>query len=333
MTENTNQSSDTKSPTSGNDVIDIIRLLLSKKKFIIIVTAVITVGAIIVSLILPETFKSTSVILPETDKTKLAGLGGLADLASMAGVGPGETSPVKLYPTILKSETVLKSVIYKKYHTKKSIDSVNLIEFWDIQAKTPELAYETALKALREGLDVSMEAKTSIIYITFESRDAQLSADVINGVTSGLDGFMRTKRTTNATKQRQWIEARLGDVKQDLAISENRVKDFREKNRIVSNSPLLVLEQDRLLRDVQINATLFAELKKQFELIKIEEIKNTPIVNVMDPAVPAAMKDKPRRSSIVITSFFFALLGASCWTYVRYTYANKIAGLLVQIKK
>ena len=41
---------------------------------------------------------------------------------------------------------------------------------------------------------------------------------------------------------------------------------------------------------------LIEELKKQYELVKIEEIKNIPIINVMDPATAAARKDKPKRA-------------------------------------
>jgi tyrosine-protein kinase Etk/Wzc len=315
------------------DVIQIIRLLLRKKKLIFITTSIVSIAAVIASLLLPESFKSTSIILPETDKSKLASLGGLSDLASLAGVGPGEISPIKLFPAILKSESVLKSVIYKKYQTNRFKDSVNLIQFDEIKTKSAQLDYETALISLRENLDVAMDIKTSIITLTIETGDPRLSADIINSITGELDLFMRTKRSTNAMRQRQWIEARLGEVKQDLVISENRIKDFRENNRSVSTSPLLLLEQERLLRDVQINAALYMELKKQFELSKIEEIKNTPIVNIMDYATPAAKKNKPKRGVIVISAFFLSILGASGFVYIRHAHGKSIMETLARLNK
>ncbi len=287
----------------------------------------------ITSLILPETFKSTSVILPETDKNKLAGLGGLSDLATLAGVGSGEMSSVKLFPVILKSETVLKNVILRKYKTLKYSDSVNLLEYWDIRAKTPQLSYELTLKTLRDGLDVSMDNKSSIITLVLESEEPQLTADIINALTIELDRFMRIKRTTNANKQRQWIEERLYKVKEDLEKSENMLRGFRERNRIVSSSPQLLLEQERLQRDVQINGSLFAELRKQFELIKIEEIKNTPIVNVMDYAVPAAKKEHPKRSTIVLVSFFLAFLCSTSYVILKPIYKKSIEEFIRKITK
>lgn len=285
-----------------------------------------TVLAIVVSLVLPEYFKSTAIILPETDKSKLGALGGLSDLASLAGVGPGEVSLVKLYPTIIKSESVLKNVLYARYHSQKFKDSVNLIQFWEIEAKTPALVYETALKSLREQLEISMDTKTSVVSVSIETQEPQLSADIVNKVTSELDRFIRTKRTTNASEQRKWIEARLAQVEVDLEKSENTLKEFREKNRRVSDSPQLLLEQERLIREVQINATLYTELKKQYEIVKIEEIKNIPIINVMDAGRAAAGKERPKRRMIVVSSFLVSFLGTVVFVFVSHKYKSVIGG-------
>jgi len=54
------------------------------------VTGIATVGAVVVSLfVLPEYFKSTATLLPETEKSRLAALGGLSDLAALADVSVG----------------------------------------------------------------------------------------------------------------------------------------------------------------------------------------------------------------------------------------------------
>ncbi len=160
---------------------------------------------------------------------------------------------------------------------------------------------------MRDELDVSLETKTNVLTISLLTKEPQLSADILNTIAHELDMFMRTKRTTNASEQRKWIEGRLREVKADLENSENALRDFREKNRRVTDSPQLLLEQERFLREVQINATLFAELKKQYEIAKIEEIKNIPIVNVMDAGRPAAKKEKPKRGIIMLSSFFLSL--------------------------
>ena len=114
---------------SSIDIVEILSALWNSGKLIAYVVGISTALAIIISLLLPEYFRSTTVILPETDKSKLSALGGLSDLASLAGVNTGEASLVKLYPTIITSESVLKNVIYAQHHSERFKDSVNLIPF------------------------------------------------------------------------------------------------------------------------------------------------------------------------------------------------------------
>ncbi|MGA9364070.1 MAG: Wzz/FepE/Etk N-terminal domain-containing protein [Bacteroidota bacterium] len=315
------------------DWIELLSAVWKSRKLIASVVGLVTVLAVIYSLILPEYFRSTATLLPETEKSKLAGLGDLSELASLAGVSTGEVSLTKLYPTIIKSESVLKIVIYAQYQTNKFKDPVNLIQFWEIKGKTPEQAYEAGLKALGNGLDVSLDLKTGVVSISMETREPQLSADIINNITSELDKFIRTKRTTNASEQRKWIEGRLVEVKRDLEKSEGVLKEFRENNRRVIDSPQLLMEQDRLIREVQINSTLYIELKKQYELAKIEEIKNIPIINVMDPARPAARKERPKRFNIVITFFLISACGSLLYVIGRDRYDQEFRKALYVFRR
>jgi len=285
----------------------------------------VAVISIIISLLLPNYYRSTATLLPETEKSKLSSLGALSDLAALAGMSVGgDVSLAKLYPTIIKSESVLKNVIYTKYTTLEFNQPVDLIQYWEIREKAPERSYEIALNYLREQLDVNLDTKTNVATISIATKEPKLSADIVNNVTAELDKFIRTKRISNASEQRKWIEARLGEVKQDLEKSENALKDFREKNRQVSGSPQLLLEQERFIREVQINSTLYTELKKQYEIVRIEEIKNIPIINVMDEARPAARKESPSRAVIVLVSVVMSMAMVVLFLLVNLRYGSPI---------
>ena len=328
----------TASEHPGFNYEELFTVLWGSRKLIGIIAGVATAAAIIIALLLPNYYRSTVVILPETNQNKLAGLGGLSDLASLAGVNVGgEVSLAKLYPTIAKSEAVLYNVIYRKYHTTSYSDSANLIKIWDIDQTKPHEAYESMLKTLREELDATLDTKTNVLSISILTKEPHLSADIVNTVASELDLFVRTKRTTNASEQRKWIEGRLQEVKNDLERSENTLKDFRENNRRVSDSPQLLLEQERFIREVQINSTLYGELKKQYELTKIEEIKNIPIVNVMDPGRPAAVKEKPKRFIIICVTATLALIGSVGYIFALAKYGkalrNRVATLRAILSK
>ena len=304
---------------------EIVSTLWDSRKLIGYVAGGATILSAIVSLLMSDYYRSTVILLPETEKSRLGSLGGISDLAALAGVNAGDGSLVKLYPTIIKSESVLRNVIYSKYHSEQFKDSVDLLKFWDIEGSSPERLFESGMKTLRDQAEVSLDVKTNVVTITIETPEAQVSADIVNKIATELDRFIRTKKTTNASRQRQWIEARLVEVKGDLERSENLLKEFREKNRRVLDSPKLMLEQERLVREVQINSSLYAELKKQYEIVKIEEIKNIPIINILDPGRAAARKARPIRRNIVLGSFFFSIIAAGGLAISRKRYGAQYA--------
>jgi uncharacterized protein involved in exopolysaccharide biosynthesis len=58
--------------------------------------------------------------------------------------------------------------------------------------------------------------------------------------------------------------------------------------------PELGMELIRLMREVKVQETVFTLLTQQFEQAKIAEARDTPVVQVLDKAVPAEMKSKPK---------------------------------------
>jgi capsule polysaccharide export protein KpsE/RkpR len=72
------------------------------------------------------------------------------------------------------------------------------------------------------------------------------------------------------------------------------------------------LEYVRVFRDVKYAETIFELLAKQFELAKIDEARDAAIIQVVDKAIPADRKSKPRRLLIVsltsVLSVFIAVL-------------------------
>jgi tyrosine-protein kinase Etk/Wzc len=72
--------------------------------------------------------------------------------------------------------------------------------------------------------------------------------------------------------------------------------------------PELGLEMARLFREVEIQTRLLAFLLPQYEQAKIQEVRDTPTVQIIDPAVPPQLKYAPKRLFIVLGAFFSSLL-------------------------
>ncbi|MBM3337004.1 MAG: hypothetical protein FJY60_04870, partial [Betaproteobacteria bacterium] len=67
-----------------------------------------------------------------------------------------------------------------------------------------------------------------------------------------------------------------------------------------SKLPTAGLEFLRASRELKYNETLFELLAKQHELAKIDEAKEAALVQVVESAIPAELKSKPKRALIVL---------------------------------
>ncbi len=88
-----------------------------------------------------------------------------------------------------------------------------------------------------------------------------------------------------------------------------------------SRVPQVGLELARLTRDVKVQETVFTLLKQQLEQAKIAEARDTPTVQVLDRAVPAERKSKPKiRLNVMlagVVSLFAGVFLAFCLEYVE----------------
>jgi len=85
--------------------------------------------------------------------------------------------------------------------------------------------------------------------------------------------------------------------------------------------PKVGLELARLTRDLKIKNTVYMLLTQQLEQVKIAEAKDNPVVQVLDRAVPAPHKSKPKikRSMIMAgaVSLFLGIFLAFLLEYIR----------------
>lgn len=66
-------------------------------------------------------------------------------------------------------------------------------------------------------------------------------------------------------------------------------------NIILADAPELALKFVRLMRELKIQEKIFELLKQQYEHAKIQEMRDTPTVQVLDPATPPELKSGPKR--------------------------------------
>jgi len=306
------------------EFVEVLVPLWKNRTMIVIISVVVGLITWGLNFLLGDYYRASATLLPAPEKGKLSALGQFAEVAALAGVNIPGSEVSRLYPSIISSETVLRSVIEREYHTDAMVEPANLIRYFEIKKATPAIEMDYALKALRGVMSTSYDARTSIVTLSIVMDEPQLAADVLNATIEQLDQFMRGKQSTNAAEQVKWLELRLKQIQDSLRKAEELARDFREKNRRLADSPELLLRQDRLVRDVQVNSAVFVELKKQFELARLEEIKNMQIVNVLDPGRAPAIKIGPKRKTNAVIAFSISFLCLSGYFAGKEFYGKQV---------
>jgi uncharacterized protein involved in exopolysaccharide biosynthesis len=301
------------------------KLWSCRKQMLLVNGSVCVLALLVLFLFVRPYYQSTITILPDFGNKTSDMISQFSGLASLAGVNVGDNPPTQIYQNLILSETVVSDVIYKRYQTQEYDHPVNLMQYFDLkpdkslpanlQERKMFLKMYEDMSKFRTG--VNYDRMTKILVVTVEMPESKLSADVVNELVLSMDRYVRTQRKSYATEQRKYLEERVKQIKDTLTFCEDRLKVFRETNRQTLQSPELQLEQARLMRNVEIQQAIYSELIKQLELVKLSEVKDTPVVNVREYAQEPVMKTGPKRVMILIGILFFSLLLSATWFLMR----------------
>ena len=145
---------------------------------------------------------------------------------------------------------------------------------------------------------------TSIVTLEVGGVEPEFAVDLANAIISESDKLQRQFKTHQVSDKRSFIEERIKDVKKDLEIVQEDLKEFREKNRQVQYSPALLLEEERLTTEMDVKKEIFSTLKQQFELAKIEEVEEGATVQILDKPVAPYEKSSPKIFLSIFLSIF-----------------------------
>ena len=313
------------------DVINLFAVIWRGRLKIIYITGAIMILAFLYAIISSSWYQASVKIMP-TSSTKSSIFNQVAGLnISDLGIVPKYSEDRQLlYPEIVRSDFILDRVLKHQFRLEGD-KRVTLFEFWGIavdssQKEEKHRLFEEAKKDLREDyIEVQIDNETGIIIISLNvPRNPVLAAELANYITTQLEIYNKQFRRYKATDQRNFIENSIKETKIDLEVAEEALKIFHEENKDLS-SPDTQLQYQRLLTEVEVQKSIYVELRKQLELAKIEEVKETETLDILQSAVVPIEKYKPRRLLIILSSFFFGIFVSIIYIFIdRFWFENKI---------
>jgi uncharacterized protein involved in exopolysaccharide biosynthesis len=257
-------------------LLDYWRVMMKRKRMILAFIFVVTAGSIIISLLMPNIYRSEVVLAPVEEKESSSGVGALlgqfSGLASMAGISLGGGN-YEVNLAVLKSRSFIKKIVEEN-------DLMPLLfpDEWDARKKTwierdPEKqpTLWDAYRLVNKILIVSTDKESNLTRVAMERKDPNQAASWLRLFIETLDKHLK-----------------------DQAIKEAEA-NISYLNEQIEESPLLEMRQ-----------ALYGVIAEQTRQIMLAKAQQYFAFKIIDPPEPPDRKYKPKRSMIVILSAFVA---------------------------
>jgi uncharacterized protein involved in exopolysaccharide biosynthesis len=206
--------------------------------------------------------------------------------------------------------------------TGEMADSAPLIDILEIEGDNPRDRMEKAVEWLKDHSAARVDNKTGTIELEVELPGPELAATVTSHMVGLLNDFNQRTRNLRARERRKFTEARTEAAQKDLEAAEEAQRSFLTRNRQFETSPQLLFEHQRLQRQVDLRQEVYQTLRREYEVARIEEVNDTPVLTVVDPAVPPAEPSSPRRIRMSLVAAVLGLLLGVTLAFLR-EYLNR----------
>ena len=273
------------------DLKELFSTIWNNKFKIAFFTFVVTSLTIIYTLSIPNSYKSSTFLVPQTQAKP--SLGGLSALAGIAGIdlgGSGNIDAVTSFNTILNDFAFQKTMIKKYNLNEKLIPNESNLVFalgYDgiykmlnkksekkIEKSKEEITYDT-YKLIIKMISISSDKKSGIISLVVESNDRFLAKELVNIYLVELTSYLRKMEMQDVDKQIKYYNQELEKT------DELSMKD--QLGQLASG-----LVQKKVLSQAN-------------EYYNVKQLTKPQVAYIKE-------KSKPKRGLIVIVSFITSII-------------------------
>ena len=223
-------------------LLDILVLVLQRKRFIVRFVVGAAVLSAVVALLLPVRYEGKVLLLPPQQNSsigsallgQLGNLGSLGSLATLAGGGLNLKNPADMYVSLLTSRTVEDAMIQrfdlmKEYREKRMVD---------------------ARKALERRTTVAAGTKDGLIRLTIEDSDPNRAAELANGYVEEFRKLSVTLAITEAARRRLFFEQQVQQAREKLTESEEAMTRTQQSTGVlqIDSQARSLIESAAILR-------------------------------------------------------------------------------------
>ncbi len=285
------------------DLFEFTSFLWQRKKQIVWVLIANAILIVIIVLVLPKKYTSYAKILPPSENTFGNVISRYSSIASMLGVNlnVGSSFSPLHFESIIKSRPILEKIITFKYNTKAFPGKkVDLVEYFDVKGDTPEERMEWCLELMRnEVITVEVNPENFITTVKVTTPEPELSYVIVSKLVQALQDFNRNIIQKEALDKRHFLRKRLKEVGDSLRVMENQLIQYMNNVQDIT-LPEVQVRLNKEKRQIDILSAIYMELRKQEELLRLQEFTQLAPLKILEPPSVPALKSFPQRAIISI---------------------------------
>jgi uncharacterized protein involved in exopolysaccharide biosynthesis len=303
-------------PEADISIFELMTPLVSRWKLIAATALICGLLAALYLVLQPRTYTATTSFTPENSSSTglMSNLAGLAGLAGQLGLGTGSSSSVspEFFVRLVHSEEVLRPTLLTDFTSDSGSAPRPLLAILEVPGSSREAQLQTGVQMLRKRTEATTDKATGIVTLKATLQSPRLAADVANHLVHLLNKFNLESRQSQSREQRRFSGERLAVAEQELRAAEQAQLAFLQRNRQYMDSPLLTFEYSRLSRQVQLRQEVYQTLTKAHEEARIAEVRDTPVLTVIDSALAPVRPSGPHRTlGTLVALIFGGALGVS----------------------
>ena len=251
----------------------------------------------------PLTYTASASFVPQANDTRASNLVSLAGQFGISLSPGGSSRSPDFYRSLLTSKALLDAIARDTFSVEElNGQRVSFVDLFEIEGDLKSERLEEGRTRLVELLETSVDNSTGIVSVAIATEWPSVSHAIITALVDGVHAFNQRVRQDEAGAERAFVEGRHKVVSAELLAAEDSLEAFLMRNRQFERSPELVFRHDRLEREVQSRQQVLTSLTQSYEEARIRELRNTPVITLVEvPALPAL--HDPRRRVL------FGLLG------------------------
>ena len=279
------------------------------------------VGGVILSFLLPVRYEASATLSPAPATADRASLSGaLASLGGQFGVDvTGARAQLRFYPALVGSDWLLSNLARSPVAGDTTVFQVFMTGGSDSRAVSPADSDAAVLK-LREVVTVALDDRANIFTIRVRAPRRDIALSMTSRIIALISDFDTRVRRLRATENRRFVEDRAHEAQASLGAAEEEVARFLARNRSYEQSPDLRVAYQRLSRRVDLANDVYTTLARNLEQARIDEVKEAPVLTVVDPPHVQWKKVQPKRRTVVLGALILGValvVGVGVWEAQR----------------